>query len=70
MKTPSLLLTLSSSGDTDELTAAAVWMYKATGKPSFLTDAEGFYNPDTPWGFDWDHKGPGANVSNMSSEFL
>jgi len=47
--------------------AAGVWMYKATGNEKFLDEAKAFYNPDTPWGFDWDHKGPGANVIRNTS---
>ena len=56
------MLYLRSSGDADELSAAAIWMYKATGENSYLTDAKAFYPAGTAWGFGWNDANVGAAV--------
>ncbi|KAL3861005.1 hypothetical protein ACJMK2_007098 [Sinanodonta woodiana] len=52
----------SSSGYNDELTLAAVMLYKATGDQSYLTDAENKYNQFglnyAAWAQSWDEKLP------------
>jgi len=56
------MLYLRSSGDADELSAAAIWMYKATGENAYLTDAKAFYPAGTAWGFGWNDANVGAAV--------
>ncbi|GFO36046.1 endoglucanase [Plakobranchus ocellatus] len=46
----------SSSGDADELCAAAMFLYKATGEAAYLAHAQSFVNSGTPWALSWDNK--------------
>jgi len=59
-----------STSDEDELQTAAVWLYKLTGNGKYLEDAENFYNKSVAWAFDWDNKGPAANVSCVASLWI
>ncbi|GAA5200971.1 hypothetical protein GCM10023322_80000 [Rugosimonospora acidiphila] len=62
----------SWSGYWDELTWAAVWLYKATGDSSYLTKAESYYGnmnkmsqtttPEYNWTINWDDKSFGVYV--------
>ncbi|KAH3741117.1 endoglucanase E-4-like [Dreissena polymorpha] len=45
---------------TDELSAAAIWLHKATGEAAYLQDAMHFYPAGTTWGFNWDDANVGA----------
>ncbi|KAH3741115.1 endoglucanase E-4-like [Dreissena polymorpha] len=49
-----------SSGDADELSAAAIWLHKATGDNAYLQDAKSFYPAGTAWGFNWNDANVGA----------
>ena len=54
----------SSSGYTDELAWGAAWLYRATGEQTYLNQALEFARPsDIGWGFNWDDKLIGAQVS-------
>ncbi|CAL1532027.1 unnamed protein product [Lymnaea stagnalis] len=46
----------SSSGDRDEMCEAAVWLYKASGTASYLTDARSFVETTTAYALSWDDK--------------
>jgi len=52
----------SSTGDADELSAAAAWLYKATGEAGYLNEAKSFYPAGTAWGFAWNDANVGAAV--------
>lgn len=55
----------SWSGYFDELAWAAAWLHRATGEPSFLSEAESHYEmaaPDPLWSQSWDGKINGAAV--------
>nr|BBJ26605.1 GH9 cellulase [Xylophaga rikuzenica] len=52
----------SSDAYDDELMVAATWMYKATGEQKYLTDAETLYTPTNVKGFEWENKGPVADL--------
>ena len=62
----------SWSGYEDELTWAAIWLYKATQEASYLTEAKAFYenlgleNQSTErkykWGMAWDDKSYGCYI--------
>jgi len=54
----------SSTGDADELSAAAAWLYKATGEAGYLNEAKSFYPAGTAWGFAWNDANVGAAVRN------
>ncbi|KAK3784995.1 hypothetical protein RRG08_037947 [Elysia crispata] len=45
-----------SSGDADEMCEGAMWLYKATGKQSYLIDAKGFVDLGVAWSLGWDDK--------------
>ncbi|XP_052239386.1 endoglucanase A-like isoform X2 [Dreissena polymorpha] len=51
-----------SSGDADELAAAAVWVSKASGDLGYLEDAKSLYPAGTAWGFNWNDKNVGAAI--------
>ena len=53
---------LRSSNYTDELTWGAIWLHKATGNNSYLSDAESTYITGPAWGFSWDEKLAGNKV--------
>ena len=61
---------ISSSSYEDELIWAGVWVYKASGDPGYLVDAEykwdefGFDNKYM--GFGWDDKSSGMAVGTIS----
>ncbi|EGC31287.1 hypothetical protein DICPUDRAFT_40165 [Dictyostelium purpureum] len=58
----------SYSGYKDELVWGAVWLYKATSDPSYLSDAENFYQTNgigyngISNSFDWDQTAAGSTV--------
>lgn len=52
-----------STGDRDELSAAAAWMYKATQGAQYLKDAIASYPKGTAWSFYWNDANVGAAVS-------
>lgn len=52
----------------DELTQAALWLYKATGEETYRTTAQNLYAEfnarlsETPWSYDWRDKRVAVNV--------
>jgi len=52
-----------STGDRDELSAAAAWLYKATNDHQYLEEAEANYPRGTSWSFYWNDANAGAAVS-------
>ena len=52
----------SSKNYGDELSWGGVWLYMATNKSEYLTDAETFYLPGPAWGQSWDDKNAGNQV--------
>ncbi|KAH3706257.1 endoglucanase A-like [Dreissena polymorpha] len=54
--------TYGSGGYEDELTQAGVWLYRATGIHSYLTQAESFTRNDWAWSYSWDLKEVAANI--------
>lgn len=53
----------NSGGYIDELVWAATWLYKATGKTSYLNQAESnYYGITANWTHNWDLKDQGATV--------
>lgn len=53
----------SFSGYTDELMWSAIWLYKATGTTSYLTQAESLFHGISPtWTHTWDDKSYGSAV--------
>ncbi|ESO91445.1 hypothetical protein LOTGIDRAFT_105466 [Lottia gigantea] len=46
----------SSSGYTDELCEAAIWLYRATKDQKYLNDAKGFVETAWAWALSWDDK--------------
>ena len=52
----------SWSGYEDELTYAAMWLYKATGESDYLQKAQSKYPYGTPKFFSWDDKKVGAQL--------
>ncbi|WP_299403943.1 glycoside hydrolase family 9 protein [Acaryochloris sp. IP29b_bin.148] len=52
----------SFSGFNDELVWAATWLYKATGRQTYLDKAESYYQGITSGSHDWDNKSAGAAV--------
>ncbi|XP_036363854.1 endoglucanase E-4-like [Octopus sinensis] len=51
-----------SSGYQDELTWAAIWLYRATGMKKYLHYAERNYRGGWVWSFSWDEKEIGSMV--------
>ncbi len=60
------LIHFSSGGYADELAWAAIWLYRATGTASYLSDAKNFYSQNglggDPGSFSWDNKAAGVQV--------
>ncbi|XP_060063948.1 endoglucanase A-like [Ylistrum balloti] len=55
----------SYNGYDDELCYAAAMLYKATGTPRYLNEAEAIFTPSLnkrPWAFSWDDKTVGCQV--------
>ncbi|KAK6177430.1 hypothetical protein SNE40_015534 [Patella caerulea] len=46
----------SSSGYVDELCEAAIWLYRATKDPKYLSDAKTFVETAWAWALSWDDK--------------
>ena len=59
-----------SSNYTDELTWGALWLHKATGDNSYLSDAESTYITGPAWGFSWDEKLAGNKVIGLKKLYL
>ncbi|KAH3706397.1 endoglucanase A-like [Dreissena polymorpha] len=59
---PDAARTYGSGGYEDELTQAGVWLYRATGIHSYLTQAESFTRNDWAWSYSWDLKEVAANI--------
>ena len=59
-----------SSNYTDELTWGALWLHKATGDNSYLSDAESTYITGPAWGFSWDEKLAGNKVIVLKKLYL
>lgn len=49
-----------SSGDSDDLSVAAAWLYKATAQVMYFNDARRLYPAGAPWAFSWDDVSSGA----------
>ena len=60
------LFSSSSSGFTDELAWAAIWLYRATNNINYLNDATRFYTTYSlmrfPNDFSWDNKTAAVQV--------
>ncbi|KAH3741114.1 hypothetical protein DPMN_047832 [Dreissena polymorpha] len=59
-----------SSGDADELSAAAIWLHKSTGDNGYLQDAKSFYPAGTAWGFNWNDANVGAATGKSAADGL
>ena len=49
-------ITSRSTGYTDELCSAALWLYRATGEQQYMDIAEQYYSNAVPWALSWDDK--------------
>ena len=58
-----------STGDRDELSAAAAWLYKATNDHQYLEEAEANYPRGTSWSFYWNDANAGAAVSGWETNY-
>lgn len=47
---------------------AAVELYKATQDAKYLSDAKGWFNSGTAWGYSWDDQNVGCQVGFIINE--
>ena len=59
-----------SNNYTDENTWGALWLYKATQDDQYMTDAKVRFDHAPGWGFSWDEKTAGFQVSNIHFKLL